>query len=194
MFFGMFGSIFLLAQFFQTVQGYSPLESGLRILPWTAMPMFVAPIAGALSDRIGGRPSSPAGWRCRRSGSAGSRPCRRRRRRTPTSSRRSSSPGSAWRCSSPRREHRPLGGAARRRRARPRAPTTRSASSAASSASRCWPRSSRTRRLRDAGGLHDGIVTAMWVGAAVVGVGAVIALAVPGKQRAEAPAAALEGA
>ena len=54
MFFGMFGSIFLLSQFFQTVQGYSPLGSGLRILPWTLMPMFVAPIAGALSDRIGG--------------------------------------------------------------------------------------------------------------------------------------------
>jgi EmrB/QacA subfamily drug resistance transporter len=54
MFFGMFGSIFLLAQFFQTVQGYSPFGSGLRILPWTAMPIFIAPIAGALSDRIGG--------------------------------------------------------------------------------------------------------------------------------------------
>jgi MFS family permease len=50
----MFGSIFLLAQFFQTVQGYSPFGSGLRILPWTAMPIFVAPIAGALSDRIPG--------------------------------------------------------------------------------------------------------------------------------------------
>ena len=56
MYFGMFGSIFLLAQFLQTVQGYSPLDAGLRTLPWTAMPMFVAPIAGALSDRIGGRP------------------------------------------------------------------------------------------------------------------------------------------
>jgi predicted MFS family arabinose efflux permease len=52
--FGMFGSIFLLAQFFQTAQHYTPLQSGLRILPWTAMPMIVAPIAGALSDRIGG--------------------------------------------------------------------------------------------------------------------------------------------
>src|SRR5438270_679477 len=41
MFFGMFGSIFLLAQFFQTVQGYSPLQAGLRILPWTAMPIFI---------------------------------------------------------------------------------------------------------------------------------------------------------
>jgi EmrB/QacA subfamily drug resistance transporter len=54
MFFGMFGSIFLLSQFFQIIQGYSPLGSGLRILPWTIMPLFVAPVAGALSDRIGG--------------------------------------------------------------------------------------------------------------------------------------------
>jgi EmrB/QacA subfamily drug resistance transporter len=52
MFFGMFGSIFLLAQFFQTVQGYSPVGAGLRILPWTLAPMFIAPVAGALSDRI----------------------------------------------------------------------------------------------------------------------------------------------
>ena len=53
MFFGMFGAIFFISQFFQTVQGLSPFQSGLRILPWTAMPMLVAPIAGALSDRIG---------------------------------------------------------------------------------------------------------------------------------------------
>jgi EmrB/QacA subfamily drug resistance transporter len=59
--FGMFGSIFLLAQFFQTVQHYSPLASGVRILPWTAMPMIVAPIAGALSDRIGGHRLMGAG-------------------------------------------------------------------------------------------------------------------------------------
>src|SRR6266545_1502938 len=61
MFFGMFGSIFLLAQFLQTVQGYSPLSAGLRTLPWTAMPIFVAPLAGALSDRIGGRPLMAVG-------------------------------------------------------------------------------------------------------------------------------------
>jgi EmrB/QacA subfamily drug resistance transporter len=54
--FGIFGSIFLLAQFLQTVQGYSAFDAGLRTLPWTLMPMFVAPIAGALSERIGGRP------------------------------------------------------------------------------------------------------------------------------------------
>jgi EmrB/QacA subfamily drug resistance transporter len=61
MYFGMFGSIFLLAQFFQTVQGYSPVASGVRILPWTAMPLLVAPIAGLLSDRIGSRPLMFAG-------------------------------------------------------------------------------------------------------------------------------------
>jgi EmrB/QacA subfamily drug resistance transporter len=61
MYFGMFGSIFLLAQFLQTVQGHSPLGAGLRVLPWTAMPMIVAPIAGALSDRIGGRPLMAGG-------------------------------------------------------------------------------------------------------------------------------------
>jgi EmrB/QacA subfamily drug resistance transporter len=54
--FGMFGSIFLLAQFFQVVQGYSPLQAGLRTLPWTFMPVIVAPIAGLLSTRTGTRP------------------------------------------------------------------------------------------------------------------------------------------
>jgi EmrB/QacA subfamily drug resistance transporter len=54
--FGLFGSIFLLSQFFQSVQGLSPLDAGLRLLPWTLAPLFVAPLAGALSDRIGGRP------------------------------------------------------------------------------------------------------------------------------------------
>jgi len=56
MFFGVFGSIFLLAQFLQVTQGLSPLEAGIRTLPWTAMPIVVAPVAGLLSDRIGSRP------------------------------------------------------------------------------------------------------------------------------------------
>ena len=56
MYFGMFGSIFLLAQFFQVVQHYSPLQAGLRTLPWTIMPVFVAPLAGLLSGRTGTRP------------------------------------------------------------------------------------------------------------------------------------------
>ncbi|MEE1809932.1 MFS transporter [Streptomyces sp. BE133] len=61
MFLGMFGSIFLLSQYFQGVLGYSPTEAGLRMLPWTGMPMLVAPIAGMLSDRLGGRPVVVAG-------------------------------------------------------------------------------------------------------------------------------------
>ena len=56
MFFGTFGSIFLLSQFFQTAQGYGAFEAGARTLPWTLMPMFVAPLAGLLSDRIGTKP------------------------------------------------------------------------------------------------------------------------------------------
>ncbi|MFR9795482.1 DHA2 family efflux MFS transporter permease subunit [Streptomyces sp. MS06] len=56
MFLGMFGSVFLLSQYMQGVLGYSPTKAGLRMLPWTGMPMLVAPIAGVLSDRIGGRP------------------------------------------------------------------------------------------------------------------------------------------
>ncbi len=54
--FGMFGSIFFLSQFLQVVQHYSPLEAGLRVLPWTGMPMLVAPLAAALAQRFGGRP------------------------------------------------------------------------------------------------------------------------------------------
>ncbi len=61
MYFGMFGAIFLLAQYFQIVQHYSPLQAGLRTLPWTGMPMIVAPVAGVLSDRIGSRPLMFAG-------------------------------------------------------------------------------------------------------------------------------------
>ena len=54
MYFGVFGSIFFLAQYLQGPLGFSASEAGLRTLPWTAMPMLVAPIAGALTDRIGG--------------------------------------------------------------------------------------------------------------------------------------------
>lgn len=61
MFLGMFGSIFLLSQYMQIVLGYSPTEAGLRMLPWTGMPMLVSPLAGYLSDRIGGRPVVAAG-------------------------------------------------------------------------------------------------------------------------------------
>ena len=54
--FGMFGAIFFLVQFLQVVQGLSPLAAGIRILPWTAMPMLLAPVVGNLAERWGGKP------------------------------------------------------------------------------------------------------------------------------------------
>jgi len=56
MYASLFGVLFLMMQFLQTALGYSPLEAGLRTLPWTGAPMLVAPIAGALADRFGNRP------------------------------------------------------------------------------------------------------------------------------------------
>ncbi len=53
--FGMFGAVFLGAQYLQTVQGYSPFAAGLRSLPWTAVPAIAAPLSGLLSDRFGAR-------------------------------------------------------------------------------------------------------------------------------------------
>ncbi len=53
--FGMFGSIFFLSQFLQTVQHYSPLGAGLRVLPWTGVTMLLAPFVGVLAERWGGK-------------------------------------------------------------------------------------------------------------------------------------------
>ena len=58
---GVFGAVFLLAQFFQVVQGYTPFQSGVRTLPWTAAPLVVAPIAGLIVDRVGPRTLIVAG-------------------------------------------------------------------------------------------------------------------------------------
>jgi len=52
----LFAAAFLVAQYMQFGLGYSPLDTGLRVLPWTATPLVVAPAAGLLSDRIGRRP------------------------------------------------------------------------------------------------------------------------------------------
>jgi EmrB/QacA subfamily drug resistance transporter len=59
--FGMFGAIFFLSQFLQTVQGYSPLSAGLRVLPWTGVMMLLAPVVGALINRLGAKPLVVAG-------------------------------------------------------------------------------------------------------------------------------------
>ncbi|GJF25473.1 MFS transporter [Streptomyces sp. HO565] len=45
-----------MTQFLQNIQGYSAMDAGVRLLAWTAMPMVVAPLGGMISDRIGGKP------------------------------------------------------------------------------------------------------------------------------------------
>jgi EmrB/QacA subfamily drug resistance transporter len=58
---GLFSTVFFLAQFLQTGLGYDALGAGLRLLPWTATLFFVAPLAGILVDRVGERPFLVAG-------------------------------------------------------------------------------------------------------------------------------------
>jgi EmrB/QacA subfamily drug resistance transporter len=52
----IYSAAFLTSQYFQFALGNSPLGTGLRFLPWTATPMVIAPIAGAVFDKIGARP------------------------------------------------------------------------------------------------------------------------------------------
>jgi EmrB/QacA subfamily drug resistance transporter len=56
MYAALFGTLFLMSQFFQLALGKSPFDAGLRLLPWTGAPMLVAPLAGILADRIGPKP------------------------------------------------------------------------------------------------------------------------------------------
>ncbi len=61
MYFGMFGSIFFLSQLLQNVLHNSPLQAGVKLLVWTGATMIVAPLAGYFSERIGSRPFMVAG-------------------------------------------------------------------------------------------------------------------------------------
>ena len=61
MYFGMFGSIFFLSQFLQNVLHNTPLQAGVKLLVWTGAVMVVAPAAGFLSERYGSRPFMVAG-------------------------------------------------------------------------------------------------------------------------------------
>jgi EmrB/QacA subfamily drug resistance transporter len=49
------GSVFFIAQYFQTDLGYSPLQAGVRLVPWTATLFLVAPVAGGMVARVGAR-------------------------------------------------------------------------------------------------------------------------------------------
>jgi EmrB/QacA subfamily drug resistance transporter len=61
MYFGMFGSIFFLSQFLQNVLHNSPLQAGVKLLVWTGATMVVAPLAGFFSERYGSRLFMAAG-------------------------------------------------------------------------------------------------------------------------------------
>jgi EmrB/QacA subfamily drug resistance transporter len=66
----LFTAVFFYAQLLQTGLGYGPLETGLRLMPWTATFITVAPIAGALADRIGERPLMVGGLTLQAAGMA----------------------------------------------------------------------------------------------------------------------------
>lgn len=52
-FFAMFGSIFLLTQYFQFVLGYTPLETGIRMLPFAGTMMVLSPTSAKIVQYIG---------------------------------------------------------------------------------------------------------------------------------------------
>jgi EmrB/QacA subfamily drug resistance transporter len=54
--FAMLAMFFFLALYMQNILGYSPLQAGVRFLPSTIVIMFMGPLAGRLTDRIGPRP------------------------------------------------------------------------------------------------------------------------------------------
>jgi EmrB/QacA subfamily drug resistance transporter len=53
--FGMFGFFITLTIYLQSVLGFSALKAGLAIAPMSLISMFVAPVSGRFSDRIGGK-------------------------------------------------------------------------------------------------------------------------------------------
>ena len=60
--FGIFGSIFILIQFLQVVQGKNPLEAGEMTMPWTLLPLVISPFTGfLLVPRFGPRLPVAAG-------------------------------------------------------------------------------------------------------------------------------------
>ena len=52
----IFAGAYLVAEEFQFARHYSPVSTGLRLLPFFGMPMIISPLAGALSDKTGRRP------------------------------------------------------------------------------------------------------------------------------------------
>jgi len=51
----MFGIFVFFPIYMQTFLGWSPIQSGAALLPWTILIVIFAPIAGKLTDRVGSR-------------------------------------------------------------------------------------------------------------------------------------------
>jgi EmrB/QacA subfamily drug resistance transporter len=54
-FFAMFGSLFLLTQFLQSILGYTPLEAGIRLLPMAGVMIVISPLSAKVVERIGSK-------------------------------------------------------------------------------------------------------------------------------------------
>ena len=57
----MFGFFFIITQYFQFARGHSPLEAGVRMLPFAATMIVVAPRSPRLAERLGRRGAIVAG-------------------------------------------------------------------------------------------------------------------------------------
>jgi EmrB/QacA subfamily drug resistance transporter len=66
----LFTGVFFFAQLLQTGLGYDALGTGLRLIPWTATFITIAPAAGALADKIGERPLMVTGLSLQAAGMA----------------------------------------------------------------------------------------------------------------------------
>jgi EmrB/QacA subfamily drug resistance transporter len=52
-FFALFGATFLLTQYMQFVLGYTPLEAGIRLLPFAGVILVLSPLSAKIVERIG---------------------------------------------------------------------------------------------------------------------------------------------
>jgi MFS family permease len=66
----LFACVYFFPQLLQTAMGNGPLEAGLKLMPWTATFITVAPIAGTLVDRFGERPFMVGGLLLQAAGAA----------------------------------------------------------------------------------------------------------------------------
>jgi Na+/melibiose symporter-like transporter len=62
--FALFGAMFFLTFYLQGVQGLSPVQAGVWMLPMMLSMVFVSPIAGALISKLGPRPPLVVGMIC----------------------------------------------------------------------------------------------------------------------------------